>query len=292
MPQYITMRELNAKAQELGTVGEALKWAKANGYEVDTGSDFAVLPPEEGDELPPVSNQTTANTLAVMPDQQADTEEGTLAVPTAGEKAPAATGPLSEMDALRAEIKGLPEKQKLAYDQIFRQGQDYISKMYPTPTRSQLLSSMSRALLSPTKYRGFAGTMYNMASGLEEIDKSREEAMRKRMEAEQKLQQTLALAGTGDTAKALQLRYQLLKEEGDRQAAANKPQWARTEDPVTGEITLTPVYANSQQASSDIDPADLKTLFTNPTKLPLPRLIELFNGRYGAGRAEKLLGVK
>ena len=215
MPKYITMRELNAKAQELGTVGEALKWAKANGFEVDTGSDFAVLPPEEGEELPPVSNQTTANTLAVMPDQEADTEEGALAVPAAGEEAPAATGPLSEMDALRAEIKGLPEKQKLAYDQIFRQGQDYISKMYPTPTRSQLLSSMSKALLSPTKYRGFAATMYNMASGLEEIDKSREEAMRKRMEAEQKLQQTLALAGTGDTAKALQLRYQLIKEEND-----------------------------------------------------------------------------
>lgn len=241
MPKYITMRELNAKAQELGTVGEALKWAKANGFEVDTGSDFAVLPPEEGEELPPVSNQTTANTLAVMPDQQADTEEGALAVPAAGEEAPAATGPLSEMDALRAEIKGLPEKQKLAYDEIFRQGQDYISKMYPTPTRSQLLSSMSKALLSPTKYRGFAGTMYNMASGLEELDKSREEAMRKRMEAEQKLQQTLALAGTGDSAKALQLRYQLLKEENDAAkdaATLGKPkyQW----DSVTGRWVVQP----------------------------------------------------
>lgn len=292
MSQYITMRELNAKAQELGTIGEALKWAKANGYEVDTSSGFAVLPPEEGEELPPVAAQESANTLAVMPDQQADTEEADLAVPTAGGNVPAATGALSEMDALRAEAKGLPAANKRAYNQIFLQGQDYISKMYPTPTRSQLLSTMSKALLSPTKYRGFAGTMYNVASGLEDFDKSREEAMRKRMEAEQKLQQTLDMAAVGDTAKALQLRYNLEKEEGDRRAAANKPQWARTEDPVTGEITLTPVYANSQQASSDIDPADLKTLFTNPTKLPLPRLIELFNGRYGAGRAEKLLGVK
>lgn len=201
-------------------------------------------------------------------------------------------GPQSEEETLRAQLIGYPAKKALEREQQFKDAQARIAQSYAGPSVSQQLFALSKALLSPKKYSGFAGTMANVSSALSDVAKSSDEAKQKRALAEMQLRNAYDTAASGDELKAMQLRYQLVKEANDKIAAANKPQWARTEDPVTGEITLTPVYANSQQASSDIDPADLKTLFTNPTKLPLPRLIELFNGRYGAGRAEKLLGVK
>lgn len=288
MPMYLSPKEFNAKARELGSAQAAIQWMKANGYAVDA-NDMAVFSPSDPNapqqtgELPPLPGQT--------PVYPQPTGGLNMAAQTA---APQQTGapPLSDEEELRQTLLGYPAKRALAREAQFKAAQDRIAQMYGGTSTSDMLFALSQALLSPRPYGGFGGTMYNVSQALGGISKADEEAKRKRAEAEYNLQQSYDKAAEDDEIEALKLRYQLVKEANDKIAAANKPQWARTEDPVTGEITLTPVYANSQQASSDIDPADLKTLFTNPTKLPLPRLIELFNGRYGAGRAEKLLGVK
>lgn len=213
MGKTISMQELNAKAQELGTVGDALQWAKANGYEVDPQNGFAALPPEEGEELPPI-------------EESEDAEEGALplAVNTAAGEGGATTGPLSSAEALRNAIVNLPAEQEAAYKRIFQDGQNYFAKMYAGPTRSQQLFALSKALLSPTPYRGFAGAMSNITGALGDIEDARAEAMRKRAEAERQLQQSLATSSASDRLKALQLQYNLYRTD-QAAAAAGKPKY-------------------------------------------------------------------
>lgn len=242
MPKYISMRELDAKAQELGTIGEALQWAKANGYEVDTQNGFAALP---GEELPSVADQqplfneptgalsrTATQAEAVVPGTDGEVVEQ-------AQEAPA--GALSEMDAIRQKILGYPAEREKARADMFERGQQYLSRMYPGPSRSQQLFALSKALLSPTPYRGFAGVMSNVNDALGAVSKARDEAMRKRSEAEMELQQSLSGAAEKDTLEALKLRYQLLKEENDAaQAAAKAGQPKYQWDSVTGRWVVQP----------------------------------------------------
>ena len=233
MPKYISMRELDAKAQELGTIGEALQWAKANGYEVDTQNGFAALP---GEELPPVERPEGG--LTTSQEMVADASADSMGGP---EEEAAPTGALSEMDALRQRILGYPAAREKARADMFEQGQQYLAQMYAGPSRSQQLFALSKALLSPTPYRGFAGVMSNVNDALGSVSKARDEAMRKRSEAEMALRQSLGGAAEKDSLEALKLRYQLLKEENDAKAAAAKAgqpkyQW----DSATGRWVVQP----------------------------------------------------
>lgn len=254
MPKYISMQELDTKARELGTVGAALQWAKANGYEVDQSGGTVSLPPSGGElaALPgqqPLYDQPPTNTLAAKP----------MAAEPAAELAakPAEAGPLSEMALLRKDIDALPNQMKAAYDKIFAQGQDYIAKAYAGPSTSQQLFALSKALLQPKPYRGFAGSLANITGALDQSAQARDEAMRKRALAEQNLRQTLDTAAAGDPLKSLQLRYQLIKEENDarKDAAAEAKAKAPTYqlNPLTGKPTEVPKFAHRPVTKTDYD---------------------------------------
>lgn len=245
MGKTISMQELNAKAQELGTVGDALQWAKANGYEVDPQNGFAVLPPEEGEELPPVGQEAAPSPFAVAApaeDEETDQTDDTV------------TGPLSDPNNLRDAIANFPKQQEEAYRRIFEQGQEYFSKIHAGPTRSQQLFALSKALLSPTPYRGFAGVMSNLTGALGDIEDARAAAMRKRAEAEQQLRQTLATAQSGDAFKALQLRYNMQRVDQAAAAAAEKAKRPTYQlNPLTGKPTELPKFVHKPVTKAEYD---------------------------------------
>ena len=224
MPKYISMRELDAKAQELGTVGAALRWAKDNGYAVDTKGGFAALPPKEGDA------PTGALDLAAKP-SAAPPDSAQLAVKSTGGREP-----MSEMQRLRADILAYPGQQAARRKADFEQGQQNIAQMYAGPSRSQQLFALSKALLSPKPYRGFAGTMVNISGALSDISTAQDEARRKRAQAELELQKAYGAQTADSDYEALKLRYQLASDEAEAMAKANKP--PRTGfNPITGKLT-------------------------------------------------------
>lgn len=231
MPKYISMKELDAKAQELGTVGAALKWAEANGYVVDTKSNFAALPPKQGEA------STGALDLVAKPSAAAPASAQLAAKPSAEPSAKSAPqGGLSEMQQLRADILAYPGQQAARRKADFEAGQKYLAQMYAGPSTSQQLFALSKALLSPKPYRGFAGTMANISGALGDISTARDEAQRKRAQAELELQKAYNAKTADSDYEALKLRYQLASDEAEAMAKANKP--PRTGfNPITGKLT-------------------------------------------------------
>lgn len=223
MPKYISMKELDAKAQELGTIGAALKWAEANGYAVDGSDGSAELPPVPG-RTPVYEQPTGALQMAAKPNAEPSAEP---AQPQGG---------LSEMQQLRRDILSYPGQQAARRKADFEAGQKYLAQMYAGPSRSQQLFALSKALLSPKPYRGFAGTMANISGALGDIGTARDEAQRKRAQAELELQKAYNAKTADSDYEALKLRYQLASDEAEAMAKANKP--PRTGfNPITGKLT-------------------------------------------------------
>jgi hypothetical protein len=112
--------------------------------------------------------------------------------------------------------------------------------------RRERLFALAAALGQPTRTGSFGETLGNFSSALAGTLKSQ----RERKEAlEDKLldqQQARALL-----ANKLYTQYIV---------AANKPQWARTQDPITGEVTVTPVYPGQAGATSGV-PEELPSDF-------------------------------
>jgi len=231
MPKYISMKDLDAKAQELGTVGAALKWAEANGYVVDTKSNFAALPPEPG------QTPTGALQMAAKPSAAPPIRAQLAAKPSAEQDTETPPqGGLSEMQQLRRDILSYPGQQAARRKADFEAGQKYLAQMYAGPSTSQQLFALSKALLSPKPYRGFAGTMANISGALGDISAARDEAQRKRAQAELELQNAYNAKTADSDYEALKLRYQLASDEAEAMAKANKP--PRTGfNPITGKLT-------------------------------------------------------
>jgi hypothetical protein len=198
----MTFDEWKVKASEFPTIGDAERWRQANGVEV------------EG--LPAPTRNTG----------MAATPQPTGALPGAA--------PQGEMDVVRQQLIGYPERQAMERKAQFEAGQKRLAEMYGGPSTSQTLFALSQALLSPRPYGGFAGTLYNVSQALGGIQQQRTEADRAREEAQYKLQQQYAQAGSEDELKSLELRYKLLKEQQDTAEAAAK---VRTGfNPITGEL--------------------------------------------------------
>lgn len=161
-----------------------------------------------------------------------------------------------------AYVKRASEQRQRQFDDAKR----YIEETYRGPSLSEQLMTISQALLSPRAYGGVKGTLAKLAPAFGGIQKSQRTAAEQRAKMLMDLQQryqTGELEAEGDVLKS---NLAVIKAR----AAANKPTWARTVDPVTGEVTMTPVFANQgAPASGGVNipvvrsPAQLKTLPPN-----------------------------
>lgn len=223
MTQRITMTQLDAKAQELGSVGAALQWARDNGYTVDTGTE---LPPVGTPDEEPVGALEQAT--AVADDAEGETD------PLAGEDID-----FTKLNdpAIFAALYKQQQAQQASYEKTaadrFEQAKAMLAKKYAGPSDAEKLYSLGRALLSPRSTPGFAGMLGQVAGSFEDIAKAKRQAEITREE------QLAALQAQYDTG-----RYQraaagtknitdLLKTY----ATVNKPVKARTGfNPVTGKL--------------------------------------------------------
>lgn len=212
MPQPLSTKDFDAMVQKLGSVGAAMRWAQENGYKVNWDDASMELPALPGQEPVYEQQQQPAGGLGMASEQVAGSEE----------EGAAPSGGLSSFADLEKELLGYPAKQAKQRQQAFEQGQQYIAQAYAGPSVSQQLFALSKALLSPKPYRGFAGTMANVSSALSDVAKTREEASRKRALAEMELKSSFDKGSEDDYYEALRLRYQLVKEANDERAAAAK----------------------------------------------------------------------
>lgn len=148
-----------------------------------------------------------------------------------------------------AELAELYRKRKAAFEPggsyltqaktSFEQGQQRINEMYGGPSQSQMLFALSRALLSPRKFGGFAGTMANVSQALGGIAEQSQTAQQKRAEALARLQASYDERVEKAGFTAAELQAELLKT----QIAADKPRVAR---PVGTEVVDGKLVAISQ----------------------------------------------
>lgn len=221
----MTFEEWKVKAGEFPSMGAAERWRTENNVEVEG------LPnPQAAGQWRTQLGEQPSGGLSVAAQQPQ----------TAAPQQPN-RNPMSEEQSLREAIMGYPAKQKTAREAQFKAAQERIAQMYGGPSQSQMLFALSQALLAPRKYSGFAGTMYNVSQALGGIGKAREDAMRKRAEAELELKQAYDTGAEKDELEALKLRYQLVKEANDlaaERAKAGQPKYQF--DPTTGSWNIQP----------------------------------------------------
>lgn len=228
---------------------EAEEYRTANGIEIV----------DNGGELPPLPGQT--------PVYEQPTGGLNMASQTAAPQPNAAAGksPLGEEEELRQTLMGYPAKQKAAREAQFKSAQERIAQMYGGTSRSDMLFALSQALLAPRPYRGFGGAMYNVSQALGGISKADEEAKRKRAEAELQLQQSYGKAAENDEIEALKLRYQLVKEANDAQAAAAKARAPIVQlSPLTGKPVEVPKFAHRPVTKADYDAIPVGEFYVVP----------------------------
>lgn len=244
------MKDLNAKAQELGTIGDALKWARDNGYSVDTDT-----------ELPP---------LAVQPNEGGMDE-------TDNTETEDSVGALGALDPTNVDFSKMNDpnvfnqiyKQQYAQQQAaernmaaaYKAAEQRLMAKYAGPSQAEQLFALSQAMLSPRKVPGFKGFLGNVMSTFGDIESAQRKAEQDRAEQLAQLQmeqmkaQAQMRAGQSKSLTDLMRTY----------AAVNKPTKTRTGfNPLTGELV-------------DMD--------TNlPVQPPPPRLGEIRKGyRYIGG---------
>lgn len=213
MPQVISTKDFDAKVQELGSVGAAMQWAKANGYAVDWEDVSSELPPVSGQK--PIYKQPTGGLSVASEQAEAAPEEGEADGADTEEE-----GALPSAGGGGLELLGYLRNQQKTRKQVFDEGQKYIAQAYAGPSVSQQLFALSKALLSPKKYSGFAGTMANVSSALSDVAKAQQEAKQKRALAEAQLFQTYKMKTADDMYEEAKLRYMIDKAEKDAAAKA------------------------------------------------------------------------
>ena len=263
MPRYLTMKQIDAKAQELGSVGEALQWARDNGYTVDTSTELPPLPGQQ-----PVYEQPTGGLAqAGAPDVQNDLN-------TAEEEDGADLGVLAGQDIDFSKLNdpvmfGNLYRQTLAQQQAyeksaaerFEAAKARLNQRYAGPSQADQLFSLSRALLSPRKTPGFAGTLQQVVGSFDDVSKAQRQAQIAREEQLAALQEQYEQGRYQRGAAGTKNITDMLKTY----SALNKPVKARTGfNPLTGKLV------------------DMDTGL--PVTPPLPRIGEVRDGyRYLGG---------
>lgn len=140
------------------------------------------------------------------------------------------------------------EKAKAQRLAQFDNAKAYIEQNYRGPGLSEQLFAISQALLSPRKMPGFSGTLANISPVFTQIAKAQRTAAQERAEALMKLQQQYQSGEIEAQGDVLKNELALMRAR----AAANKPQYIRTEDP-SGKVTITPVFPNGQPSQTQND---------------------------------------
>lgn len=228
MPQYISMRELNAKAQELGTVGEALQWAAANGYEVDPNGSTAELPPLPGQQ--PVYDEPGGLTQATTAPEEPEADDEDLG---AGDvDFTKLSDPAAFNQLYRQSLAQQAEYERTAA-QRFAEAKARLEEKYRGPNTAEQLFSLSRALLSPRSVPGFAGAMGQIVGSFEDVEKAKRQAENARAEQLAALQAQYDQGRFQRAGAGQKTLTDLLKTY----AAVNKPVKARTGfNPITGKL--------------------------------------------------------
>lgn len=214
----ITEDELLQKAEELGTVGDAVKWMKSQGL---TLAANPVSAPER--ELPPLREQQGGLSAVT---EVADTGEEEEAVDAAEDAGMTGALDLANLDfgqlksdpgaffkSILAANQAAEERAAQSAKQLYEQGRQRIMEKYAGPSQSERLFALSRAMLSPTDRPGFAGFLGNVTGALEENAKARRVAEQTREEQlfalQQQYQQGEAAraAGRPKTAADLAAKY-------------------------------------------------------------------------------------
>lgn len=234
MTQRITMTQLNAKAQELGSIGAALRWARENGYTVDTDTELPPIPGQQPVYDNPVGGLGQAGAMDVQDEADNAEEDGADLGMLAGQDIdftrmndPAMFGALYKQQMA----------QQAAYEksaaQRFEQAKEMLAKKYAGPSDAEKLYSLGRALLSPRDTPGFAGMIGQVAGSFEDIAKAKRQA---EMTREQQLAALQAQYDEGRYQRAAtgtKNIIDLLKTY----ASVNKPVKARTGfNPLTGKL--------------------------------------------------------
>lgn len=183
----VTEDELMAKARELGTVGDAVKWMRSQGM------TLAANPVGQG-ELPPVEPKGALEEVSVTEDgDNVDVSEETetpggldLATLDFGQ---IKSDPGSFFKSLLAANQAAEQRAATSAKQLYDEGRRRIMEKYAGPTQSERLYALSRAMLSPSKTPGFAGFLGNVTGALSENAKAAREAEQAREEQLFALQQ-------------------------------------------------------------------------------------------------------
>lgn len=183
-----------------------------------------------------------------------DTPAGGLSAATAADQTP------STRDRLRAadeELMGLYEGLPALRKQQFESGQQRINEMYAGPSLSSQLFALSRALLAPRKFKGFAGTMQNVSNALGQIGEQREMAQMKRAEALARLQESYQTGEFEGKMDILKARRDALRAEVDAEQAAAKAGQPSYQLDQAGNIREVPkqVFKPTSRAEYDAIPA-------------------------------------
>lgn len=282
MPRTITEDELMDKARELGTIGEATKWMKANGIILMPNP----IPPAD-EELPPVSQ--TQGALSTM-----DDEEETGAEDAMG-GLDLASLDFSNMD--RAKLPGLLNtlyQQSLKADrraersekELYDKAREQIMQKYAGPSQAEQLFALSRAMLAPRKVPGFGGFMGNVMGAFGSMEAAQRTAEQERAERLLALQQSVLQRNAVREAQRPKTAYEMIKAYG----ALTKPQARSTASPVTVGMDM---KVRSRQTGSVINeppqPAiyELQAYLGDPNNSPSNKEIARrnFDMRFGYGAA-------
>ena len=256
MPQALSTKDFNAMVQKLGSVGAAMRWAQENGYKVNWDDASLELPPISGNEPAGGLSVSSVQTEAAPEDEEAAAEEEG-ALPSTG-------GGLG--------LLGYRAAQQRTRKEAFDEGMKYIAQAYAGPSVSQQLFALSKALLSPKPYRGFAGTMANVSTALSDVATSQQEAKQKRALAEAQLLQSTKMKTADDMYEEAKLRYMIDKAEKDaaNKAAAAAAAAAKARapsyqiNPLTGKPVEVPKFAHRPVTKADYDAIPVGEFYVVP----------------------------
>ena len=258
MPRTITEDELMDKARELGTIGEATKWMKANG--------IILMPnpiPPAGGELPPVSQ--TQGALSAMEDEEetgAEDAMGGLDLAALDFSDMDRTKLPNMLNTLYQQNLAAQQRADQSAKQLYEEGRKRIMEKYAGPSQAEQLFALSRAMLAPRKVPGFGGFMGNVMGAFGNMETAQRTAEQEREERLLALQQQYQQgqiqreAQRPKTALELAKTYAKLTEPTQRRTGFNpitgRLQYMDTGEPVTGGDM--PVLTPEQVAALSRDP--------------------------------------
>lgn len=171
------MKDLNAKAQELGTIGEALQWARDNGYSVDTDT-----------ELPPLAVQPNEGDMDETDDTDTEDSVGALGAldPTTVDFSK--MGDPNVFNQIYKQQYAQQQAAERSIAEAYKAAEQRLLAKYAGPSQAEQLFALSKAMLSPRKVPGFKGFLGNVMGTFGDIESAQRKAEQDRAEQLAQLQ--------------------------------------------------------------------------------------------------------